>query len=1018
MRALDWSQTPLGPVESWPQSLQTAVGICLASRFPILLWWGAELTMLYNDGYRPMLGSTKHPRAMGHSGRECWSEIWDVIGPMLEGVLSDGKATWSDDLFLLVDRHGYSEECYFTFSFSPIRDETGGVGGVFTAVAETTGRVLGERRSRTARELAAVLVNARTSEQVLRQAARVFGANTADLPFTLLYRLEPSAPRAHLVAASGLRAGTALSPRHLSLADAAACWPLRHVAETVQPTLVTDLATRWDGIGVQAGPDLTPQSALVLPLTEPGQTRPTAVLVAGISPRLALDETYREFYDLLAGHVATALASANAHEAERRRAEALAELDRAKTTFFSNVSHEFRTPLTLMLGPLEDLLGAADLRPDQRDHLQMIYRNGLRLLKLVNTLLDFSRIEAGRAHAAYAPTDLAALTRDLASAFRSLIERAGLRLLVECPPLSEPVYVDREMWEKIVLNLLSNAFKFTFEGEIAVRLRKVRRQVELAVRDTGIGIAAAEVPRLFERFHRVQGARSRTHEGSGIGLALVQELVHLHCGTIRAESQLGVGTTFTICLPLGTAHLPADRIQPGHARASTALGVAPFVEEALRWLPGASADADGEERDKVGDWPLVANAAVSTSLVALAPAEEGAPTRSARILVADDNADLREYLTRLLSERYHVEAVADGAAALQAAHRCPPDLVLADVMMPALDGFELLRALRADLGLATLPVILLSARAGEEATLEGLAQGANDYLVKPFSAREVLARIATHLEIARLRQQADARAHALDNVNQELSASLSVVGHELRAPITTVVLQAELLKQRLATITAGGRSSPAALANARLRFEEGLEFIDGQTVRMERLVEDLLQAARIQTGRLDLRLEPCDLGPLVEQVVAERQLAWPERRLLLRMTADAEPMWVQADVQRTQQVVTNYLTNALKYAPSTSPIEIVVRRTEQQARVEVRDEGPGIPHDEQDHIWERFHRVPGAKVHGDAGGGLGLGLYLCKALIEGQGGQVGVQSLPGRGSTFWFTLPLADRASHVRNAAT
>jgi signal transduction histidine kinase len=364
--------------------------------------------------------------------------------------------------------------------------------------------------------------------------------------------------------------------------------------------------------------------------------------------------------------------------------------------------------------------------------------------------------------------------------------------------------------------------------------------------------------------------------------------------------------------------------------------------------------------------------------------------------------------------------VADGAAALQAARRAPPDLVLADVMMPELDGFELLQALRADPDLEALPVILLSARAGEEATLEGLTAGANDYLVKPFSAREVLARIATHLEIARLRQQADARAHALDRANQEMSASLSLVGHELRAPITNIRLQAELLSRRLnrlATTTAGGGRSQEALANARLSFEEGLERIDGQTLRIERLVEEVVEAARIQTGHLDLRLAPCDLGPLVEEVVAEQQLAWPERRLVLRKMA-ADPMWVEADAERTWQVVTNYLTNALKYAPSTSPVEIVVRRTEQQVRVEVRDEGPGIPRDERDHVWERFHRVPGTQVHGDSGGGLGLGLYLCKALIEGQGGQVGVESLPGRGSAFWFTLPLADPASHDHNTDT
>ncbi len=569
------------------------------------------------------------------------------------------------------------------------------------------------------------------------------------------------------MATTGLAAGTPLSPHHLSLTDPEACWPIQQVTETLQAGLVTDLAPRWDSVSVQARPNLTPHSGLVLPLLEPGQTRPTALMVAGISPRLALDDAYRAFNDLLAGHVATALASAHAYEAERRRAEALAELDRAKTAFFSNVSHEFRTPLTLMLGVLEDLLGAADLRPDQHDQLHTIHRNGLRLLKLVNTLLDFSRIEAGRAESVFVPTDLAALTRDLASVFRSLIEQAGVQLVVECPPLSEPVYVDREMWEQIVLNLLSNAYKFTFAGEITVALRQEEHQVELVVRDTGTGIASVEVPRLFERFHRVQGARSRTHEGSGIGLALVQELVHLHGGTIEVESQLDVGTAFTVRLPLGTAHLPADRIQASRTHAPTALGAAPFVEEARRWLPEVTSS---QERER--EWPLHD---AGRSPMSVAGGEE-APLPPARILVVDDNADLRDYLSRLLAHHYDVEAVADGAAALQAARRSPPDLVLADVMMPELDGFELLHALHAVPGLEALPVILLSGRAGEEATLEGLAAGANDYLVKPFSARELLARIVTHLEIARLRREADARAHELEVILETMDDAVLLIG--------------------------------------------------------------------------------------------------------------------------------------------------------------------------------------------------------------------------------------------------
>jgi signal transduction histidine kinase/DNA-binding response OmpR family regulator len=460
------------------------------------------------------------------------------------------------------------------------------------------------------------------------------------------------------------------------------------------------------------------------------------VLVAAASARLALDDDYRGFLELVTGQIGTAVASARQFQEAKERAAALAELDRAKTVFFSNVSHEFRTPLTLLLAPLEEAAADPGLAPEQRERLELARRNAFRLLKLVNTLLDFSRIEAGRAEASYEPTDLAELTRDVASVFRSAVERAGLRFVVDCPRLQEPVYVDRDLWEKIVLNLVSNAFKFTFEGEIEVRLRARRRAVELTVRDTGTGIPEEEVPRLFERFHRIRGARARTHEGTGTGLALVQELVRLHGGSIEVATEVGKGTAFTVRLPLGHRHLPADRLGVERALASTATGAAPYVAEALAALrdPEAVLDPGAPEAPAVVD-------------------------RSRRILLADDNADMREYVARLLGERWTVETVGDGVAALDAARARPPDLVVADVMMPGLGGFELLRELRAEPATSAVPVLLLSARAGEEAAVEGLEAGADEYLVKPFSARELVARVASQLELARIRAQARRLEH-------------------------------------------------------------------------------------------------------------------------------------------------------------------------------------------------------------------------------------------------------------------
>jgi PAS domain S-box-containing protein len=460
-------------------------------------------------------------------------------------------------------------------------------------------------------------------------------------------------------------------------------------------------------------------------------------MVLAASGGRALDEAYVSFLGLVAQQTAALINGAVAYQFQQRRAEELTELDRAKTTFFSNISHEFRTPLTLIMGPLDEL--RARLAADDesvREELDVIHRNGLRLGKLVNTLLDFSRIEAGRMQARYEPVDLAAFTADLASVFRSAVERAGLSYQVDCASLAEPVYIDREMWEKVVLNLLSNALKFTFEGTISITLRSQDGQAVLQIADTGIGVPADEMPRLFERFHRIPSARSRSNEGSGIGLALVQELVGLHGGTITAESTEHAGTAFTIRLPFGYDHLPPGKVAPAAGPGLVSAAADPFVEEALRWLPGGQAPPD------------TLPAAVDTPVPAAAVLGPAVP---ARVLLADDNADMREYLHRLLRGSYEVTAVADGLTALDMVRANAPDLVISDVMMPGLDGLALVAALRADPRTADVPVLLLSARAGQEAAIEGLEAGADDYLVKPFSAAELLARVRANVELARLR---------------------------------------------------------------------------------------------------------------------------------------------------------------------------------------------------------------------------------------------------------------------------
>jgi len=756
MRATDWSQTPLGPIADWPDALRMSVSIALGSRFPMVLWWGPDLVLLYNDAWRPVLGQSKHPAALGKPGREIWPEIWDIIGPQLQGVLDRGEASWSEDQMLLLDRNGYLEEAYFTYSYSPIRHADGTVGGVFSAVSETTERVLGERRLRTLRELAERTADAKSVQAAWDAFAAVLGGGNPDLPFARLYLVDGASARLVSPAGAGEVPGI-LAEVPLGGADDDPWGVARAVRDGTAVTIEgIDLDSALPPGGLWPEPT---RSAVVLPVAKAGQGAGiTGVLVAGVNPRRALDDTYRGFFDLVARQLATSLANARAYEEERRRAEALAEIDRTKTAFFANVSHEFRTPLTLMLAPLEDALNdpaSVSLPPPQRERLSVAHRNSLRLLKLVNTLLDFSRIEAGRAQASYQPTDLAALTADLASGFRSATDRAGLFLEIACEPLPELVFVDRDMWEKVVLNLLSNAFKFTFSGGIAVTLRAAGSSAVLLVRDTGVGIPAQEMPRLFERFHRIEGQRSRSFEGSGIGLALVHELVRLHGGTIEARSEPGEGTTFSVTVPFGTAHLPAEQVGDAAARAPGAARIEASFEEAMRLLPAMEA----------GVVPVAAPA----SPPGLSQAA-GAPRPA--VLLADDNADMRDYVGRLLGERYAVTAVADGQAALDTIRRVRPDLVLSDVMMPGLGGFELLRAVRADPALRDLPVILLSARAGEEARAEGLDSGADDYLTKPFTARELLARVGANLTMAQVRREA---AEAVRVRTAELETVLETV---------------------------------------------------------------------------------------------------------------------------------------------------------------------------------------------------------------------------------------------------
>jgi PAS domain S-box-containing protein len=690
-----------------------------------------------------------------------------------------------------------------------------------------------------------------------------------------------------------------------------------------------------------------------------------------------------------------------------RQREELAELDKLKTQFFANISHEFRTPLTLMLGPIEDALAARDepLGAGQRERIAMAQRNGLRLQKLVNALLDFSRVEAGRIQAVYQPTDLAALTHDLASNFRSACEKAGLSLAIDAAALPEPVYVDREMWEKIVLNLLSNAFKFTFDGGIAVAIRADGRDAVLRVSDTGTGIPAGEVPLIFDRFHRVEGARGRTHEGTGIGLALVQELVKLHKGSVAVESVFGRGTAFTVRVPFGTAHLPQTQLEGARDRTSTATRAEAFVSEALRWLPDGVPEGEFDGADD-----------------ATVP-EPGFGAGRARVLVADDNSDMRDYLGRMLASRYEVVTVADGEAALAEAERSRPDLVLTDVMMPRLDGFELLKRLRGTPRLRDIPVVVLSARAGEEAKVEGLQMGADDYLVKPFSGRELLARVAANIALARARSQ---NAEMLRQLNETLEQRVAAevaermkaeealrqaqkmeaighltggVAHDFNNLLQVVLGNLDALKRRIDGAVMPSRGEIGRAVEAAMRGAE----------RAANLTQRLLAFSR----RQPLNPRPIDVNRLVSTMseLLRRMLG---ERIAIETVLGGGVWRISADLNQLESAILNLAVNARDAMPDGGKLtiesanasldETYVRALQevqpgQYVMLAISDTGIGMSKEVAAAAFDPFFTTK------EPGHGTGLGLSQVYGFVKQSNGHVKIYSEPGDGTTVRIYLP-------------
>lgn len=948
----DWSKTPLGPIETWPQLLKTTVNLCLNTNFPISISWGKNNNLIYNDGFRAICGD-KHPGSLGQDFKECWKDAWPVIGLKYEEALA-GSDTFIENERVFMNRFGYLEETFFTFSYSPIRGNNGEVLGIFQPVTETTEKMLNERRGRILREIAARTNAAETIQDAAQLTLQCLGEHELDIPFSLLYFFNEN-NHVELKGSTGLKPGELASPEFVDLnQNENQSWPFYQVTNNC--IIELDLNAYFDNLICSPYPEPI-QKALMLSIDSATSKQPLCVLIVGVSSRRTLDDSYRAFYEMLQIAITHAINKAGAYEQEKRRAEALAEIDKAKTTFFNNVSHEFRTPLTLMLGPLEEVLSSDQLPMTLRPTLDIVYRNCVRLLKLVNNLLDFSRIEAQRVEANFEAVDLTHFTIDLASHFISAFEQAQIQFNINCEEINKPVYIDREMWEKIVLNLLSNAFKYTINGSITLSLKQVRDHIELTISDTGCGIANEELPKIFDRFYRVKGNAGRTHEGTGIGLSLVQQLVSLLGGTIQVQSTVEQGTTFTVEIPFNNDHLPNEtqknKVTPplNHSKA--------FVQETLGLIH--------TDLPKQIQLPVMKESIIE-------------PAKLERIMLAEDNADMRNYLFQLLSPFYQVSLFSNGKEALEAIINNPPNLILSDIMMPIMDGLELVKQVRAIQSFHDVPIILLSARAGEESLIGGIDTGADDYLVKPFSAKELLARIKQHILMQKLRQE---------TVRQK-KEFISCITHDLRSPLTAIISFTSLIyNNKCGSITTDQK--------------EYLGYVLKSGEHLVQLINNILDDAKTEAGKMEFKPRKVHLTRFIKESLQMFQSLANDKNIHMHFEKKCNFHTAMVDPLRLRQVLFNYLSNAIKFTPSNGMIKIKLSSGENNMfRIDVKDNGIGIKQEDLPRIFIDFQQI--APKNGDYKG-TGLGLALSKRIVEAQNGKVSVKSAFGKGTTFSVFLP-------------
>lgn len=637
----------------------------------------------------------------------------------------------------------------------------------------------------------------------------------------------------------------------------------------------------------------------------------------------------------------------------------LKELDTLKTQFFSNISHEFRTPLTLILAPAESMLkgDSGIFTPQVKKEVSVIYDNSLRLLRLIDDLLDITKIDAQKMELDLQKCDIVELIKGVVSSVENIARKKGLKVYYAQKGEIPDFYLDRDKMEKVLLNLLSNALKFTDEGEIEISSEKSGQKAVIKVRDTGIGIAEKDLPKMFDRFTQLDGSAARRHEGTGLGLSLSRDLVRLHQGNIKIESELNTGTTMIVELPLDLKedNLPSklpgkdDWIKEIHKKAQyVGQGV---MEEKVN--PGESAAL------KKGRGGYV-------------------------VLAVEDNPDMRNFITLQLEKDYQVVGAKNGREGLETARKILPDLIVSDIMMPEMSGYDLLKAVREDYGLKNIPVIFLTAKAGLDMKIEGLKYGADDYLVKPFNSEELLARVKNLIMIRELQQELY-RVAKMASVGQ-LAAGTA---HEINNPLSASMSELRVLKKAL--------NGPAREAD-RERLNGLIEKSYASLERIERIVSNLLSFSRKNREGLKpddvhegLNSTLSVLGHEIKDGISLHKQFCPDGK-------------IECDLGKLNQVFMNVLLNSIQAIKNSGNIWIRTARHGHNFVVSIRDDGEGIEKSSLDRVFEPFFTTK------EPGQGVGLGLTVSYNLIKEHGGDMAIESEPGRGTEVMITVPLQSEA--------